>query len=103
VFPAVRIADWEGVNPQVRGRLLVTAIRAGRFQQLATWTFGASEADFRILRECGFVPERLPAGVSGQGINVFVKALVEGDDRLGGVPIFAPGNWEYRMIYSVFA
>jgi hypothetical protein len=102
LFPAVRIVDWEG-PPEVKRRMLRAAIKAGRFRQTATWTFGSSESDLAILRNAGLSPERLPKGVKGQGISVFVKVLGDGGDRLGNVPVLAPGSWDYRMIYSDFA
>jgi GNAT superfamily N-acetyltransferase len=104
-FPAVRIADWEGLNLDIKRRLLVATIKAGRFSQIAVWRFAASEKDLLILRDCGFVPDRMPEGVRGQGIGVFVKTLSKDHGTkscLGEVPIFERDNWDYRMIYSDF-
>jgi GNAT superfamily N-acetyltransferase len=101
-FPAVRIADWEAINPAVKRRMLVAAIQAGRFRQLAIWKFAAGEDDVAILKASGLVPERVPAGVKGLGITVFAKALDGAKSALSEVPVFDRSNWDYRMIYSDF-
>jgi GNAT superfamily N-acetyltransferase len=104
-FPAVRIADWEGVSGEVKRQLVDAAIRAGRFRQVAMWKFAAREDDLAILEACGLAPEPVPAGVKGLGISVFVKALGEGQTAkspLGDIPVFERANWDYRMIYSDF-
>jgi hypothetical protein len=104
-FPAIRIADWEGVSWEIKRRLLLAAIRAGHFRQVSIWKFAAAESDLDILTQCGLVPEPAPKGVKGLGITVLAKGLgaeQPSQMQLGKKAIFERSNWDYRMIYSDF-
>lgn len=85
----------------IKRGMLLAAIEAGQFPQLATWTFAVGAEELAILADCGFVPEPSPAGVKGQRMSVFVPTSPDtvhvhcasrGLARPPLRPIFEPGR-----------
>ena len=100
----VHIADLVASDDHVRAELLATAITAGRFPELVTWTSSLSDEELRLLKKLGFAP--VDPEVTSRGCPcILVRALrddlPETEWALGGRPLLDAKSWDWRLLYSM--
>lgn len=99
---AVAIVDWEARDEHVRRRLLETALGAGAFPTISTWSLGLVPETRRLLRLLGFEDDRT-SGVAETAPTILVRDTGHDGDRpwhLGGRVLTDASDWDPRMIYS---
>ena len=98
---SVWVSDWEGTSDAILTDLLDTAVRHGRFGQLATWTATYPESVKATLTRFGFVPIDLERRARGQPAAL-IRPVREADlDRewtLEGRPVMGLDNWRLRLL-----
>jgi hypothetical protein len=103
-YPRVRIVDLEAVNVRVQAALLRTAVRAGAFTELVTWTATANDALLKELDRLGFGPIDREAAAFGCPcflIRPTSEQRLAEDWRLGNTLLLDLKNWDIRMLFSM--
>jgi GNAT superfamily N-acetyltransferase len=98
---SVWVSDWEGTSDAILTDLLDTAVRHGRFGQLATWTATYPESVKATLTRFGFVPidlERRARGQPAALIRPVRDADLDREWTLEGRPVMGLDNWRLRLL-----
>jgi hypothetical protein len=100
----VYIADLAAIDDAIVAELLSTAVTAGRFPELVTWTASLSEGERRLAAKLGFEPvdvELTTRGCPCVLVRPLRDDLPEAQWTLGDRSLLDPQSWDWRVLYSM--
>lgn len=96
-----RLVEWEGASPEIKEKMLTTALRRARFPGIECWSASFGERENHILRSAGFVASAPDLRARGLPAILLRTLREDGNIEIGGLRLDEDSSWNVQLIDSM--